>query len=80
MQINTEIAGLILVIGVFTGLGTLLVITSRNPNRNSLTGAIFKVWTFFPRAGSMSDARWVLINGVGLMVAAVFFLILALIR
>jgi hypothetical protein len=56
-------------------LGMLLIMTSLHPQRNVLTRVLFRINTFMPRAGSMSDEKWVLLNGVGTLLAALFWLL-----
>lgn len=73
-------SGLMLGIGVFFALGTLLVLTSLDPHRNLLTRMLYRIWTVMPRAGSMTDAKWVLSNGIALLLAGVLFLGLLLVR
>ena len=44
------------------------------PTKNSLTKAIYWMTTISPRMGSMTDATWVMINGIGLLVAGLVLL------
>lgn len=64
-----------LVVGVYClAIGVLLLQAAVFPTRNSLTKAIFWLCTIAPRAGSMTDATWVMINGVGMLLAGVLML------
>ncbi len=72
----------VLIVGIFLflGVGLLLVLTSRNSERNALTRLLFKIWTVMPRAGSMTDQTWVMINGIGLLLGGAVFVVLLLLQ
>jgi hypothetical protein len=55
-------------------LGLLSIVTSLNPQRNFVTRVLFRINTFLPRAGSMTDKKWVLINGVAILLVGVLFI------
>jgi hypothetical protein len=52
----------------FIIMGVLLVLTALFPQRNSVMKGVYWLWTILPRAGSMTDKTWVMINGIGLLV------------
>jgi len=61
-------------------LGVLLVLTSLFPQKNSLTKAVHWLWTITPRAGSMSDETWVMVNGITVLVGGFVLLGLWVLR
>jgi uncharacterized membrane protein HdeD (DUF308 family) len=68
-------------IAVFMGVffvvaGALLIRISLFPTRNALTRTLFRLSTIMPRAGSMTDETWVMVNGVGLLVGGLLLLAL----
>lgn len=73
MQTNVEVMLLVLSL-LLVGTGTLLIVTSRSPNKNALTKVSFRMCTIAPRVGSMRDETWVLINGVGLLATGICLL------
>ena len=76
LQMNGNmIYGLIGGAGLFV-LGIMLIVTSVNPQRNSVTRVLFRIWTFVPRVGSsMRDETWILLNGIGVLIGfLVYFL------
>ncbi len=54
--------------------GFLMIVTSLNPQRNFVTRFLFRINTFLPRVGSISDEKWVLINGVAVLLVGLIFL------
>jgi hypothetical protein len=73
LPMNTKVT--LLVLGVwFLTLGTLLVITSREPGRNSLTSAIYALRTSPPWPRSVKGEIRVLIHGIVCLIAAVALL------
>jgi uncharacterized membrane protein HdeD (DUF308 family) len=58
--------------------GMLYIVTSLNPQRNSVTRHLFRITTFLPRVGSMTDEKWVLVNGVVFLLAGLFAILRAL--
>jgi|CZKY01.1.fsa_nt_gi hypothetical protein len=71
---------LVLLVGMGgCALGMLLIATSLNPQRNVVTRPLYRMWTFLPRVGSMTDEKWVLVNGVCMLLVGLFFL-LSLVR
>jgi hypothetical protein len=59
-------------------IGMLLILTSFFPQRNLLTKTLYWLCTLAPRIGSISDKTWVMVNGIGLLLAGVVLLTLSL--
>lgn len=60
----------------FLFIGVPLIVTAIYPERNSFTRIVFRLWTFLPRVWPMNDdRRWVMFNGVGLVVGGLVFII-----
>jgi uncharacterized membrane protein HdeD (DUF308 family) len=67
------------VLGTLMCLGGMLyIVTSVNPQRNSLTKVIYWITTCMPRAGSMTDEKWVLVNGVVLLLVGLLLIVRAI--
>jgi hypothetical protein len=65
----------VLFLGVlFSTLGTLLIIASNDPKKNSLTRAIYGLWTFFPSPGPLKGEMWVVTSGIVYLFAGLFLL------
>ena len=63
------------VLGIcFLVIGALLVLTSMFPRGNALTKTLYWLWTIAPRVGSMTDEKWVMINGIAMLVGGLVFL------
>ncbi len=57
--------------------GMLYVVTSLNPQRNFVTRVLFRITTFLPRVGSMTDEKWVLVNGVVFLLVGILLVLRA---
>jgi hypothetical protein len=69
------------VLGIcFFVIGVLLLLTSLFPQKNSLTKTVYWLWTIAPRVGSITDEKWVMINGIGMLVGGLLFLVLWVFR
>ena len=57
--------------------GMLYIVTSVNPQRNFLTQILYWITTIMPRVGSMTDKKWVLVNGVVLLLVGLLSILRA---
>ncbi len=61
----------------FLAMGVLVVRTALLTTRNALTKMVYWLCTIAPRAGSMSDEKWVMINGIVMLAVGLLLLTLS---